>query len=133
MSKTYQKGDFSTCQIKVDMELIESFARVSGDFNRIHLDEAYAATTPFRRRLAHGMLLGALVSGRLSLMLGENVVAKSMSLEFVYPVFVGDTVAIDCEILSIDEETKDIRFSYTVKNLSHNRECLKGEAVAKKF
>ena len=41
---------------------IEAFAAVSGDINPVHLDEAYARTTPFQGRIAHGMLSGAYIS-----------------------------------------------------------------------
>ncbi|MEO6340239.1 MAG: MaoC family dehydratase, partial [Caulobacteraceae bacterium] len=41
---------------------IVAFADVSGDDNPLHLDEAYAAKTPFRSRIAHGMLAGAYIS-----------------------------------------------------------------------
>ncbi|MFW5680752.1 MAG: MaoC/PaaZ C-terminal domain-containing protein, partial [Pseudomonadota bacterium] len=44
------------------------FTAVSGDFDPIHVDEAYARTTPFGRRIAHGLLAMALLSGTASLM-----------------------------------------------------------------
>ena len=43
---------------------VEAFAAVSGDTNPVHLDEAYAKTTTFQTRIAHGMLSGAYISAR---------------------------------------------------------------------
>ena len=62
---------------------VEAFAAVSGDDNPLHLDEAYAATTPFKRRIAHGMLTGAYISAVLGTRLpGPGSVYVSQNLRF---------------------------------------------------
>jgi len=68
---------------------VEAFAALTGDRNPIHLDEAFAARTPFRGRIAHGLLIEALASG-LAWEMGifrETIVALSrIEIEFVAPL-----------------------------------------------
>lgn len=68
---------------------VDEFARLTGDRNPIHLDAAFAARTPFRGRIAHGLLVEALASG-MAWELGifrETIVALSrIEIEFVAPV-----------------------------------------------
>lgn len=68
---------------------VEAFAELSGDRNPIHLDEAFAARSPFRRRIAHGLLVESVASG-LAWQTGifrETIVALSrVEIEFVAPV-----------------------------------------------
>ena len=72
---------------------IEAFAEVSGDNNPVHLDEAYAKTTTFGERIAHGMLSGAYISAVLGMKLpGPGVIYLSQSMRFRRPVKIGDLV-----------------------------------------
>ncbi|MES2033205.1 MAG: MaoC/PaaZ C-terminal domain-containing protein, partial [Pseudomonadota bacterium] len=54
-------GQSATLTRTVDEAAIQAFADVSGDHNPVHLDEAFAATTPFKTRIAHGMLSAAYI------------------------------------------------------------------------
>lgn len=58
-------GDTFSASREVTDELVHKFAELSGDYNPIHLDEEFARTTRFGRRIAHGMLSGALISAVL--------------------------------------------------------------------
>lgn len=72
---------------------IEAFAEVSGDNNPVHLDEAYAKTTTFGERIAHGLLPAAYISAILGTRLpGPGVIYLSQSLRFRRPVKIGDLV-----------------------------------------
>lgn len=81
---------------------IVNFAGLSGDFNPIHMDHEFAAKTPFRRPIAHGLLVVAIGSGltsqspplRVQAFLGIH------DLKFLEPVFVGDTIRVLCTVLS---------------------------------
>ena len=66
---------------------IEAFAAVSGDVNPVHMDEAYARTTTFGGRIAHGMLAAAYISAVLGNQLpGPGAIYLSQSLRFRRPV-----------------------------------------------
>jgi 3-hydroxybutyryl-CoA dehydratase len=82
---------------------IEAFAAISGDTNPVHLDEAYAQTTPFKGRIAHGMLLGAYISAVLGTELpGPGAIYVSQSLNFKRAVRIGDEVLIRVAVAAID-------------------------------
>lgn len=82
---------------------ILAFAEVSGDFNPVHLDEAFAATTRFKGRIAHGMLSAAYISAAIGGELpGEGAVYLSQSLRFRRPVRIGDKVVTKVTVTAID-------------------------------
>jgi len=72
---------------------IVMFSGVSGDINAVHLNEEYAATTPFKGRIAHGMLSASLISAVLANRLpGPGTIYLDQRLKFLAPVRPGDTV-----------------------------------------
>ena len=83
---------------------VRAFAEVSGDFNPVHLDEAYAARTIFRGRVAHGMLLGGHISAVLGDQLpGPGAIYLSQTLAFEHPVRIGAEVRVRVEVIHLDE------------------------------
>lgn len=83
---------------------IEAFAEVSGDNNPVHLDEAYAKTTTFGERIAHGMLSAAYISAILGTRLpGPGAIYLSQSLRFRRPVKIGDLVVARATVTALDE------------------------------
>ena len=84
---------------------IEAFADVSGDNNPVHLDAAYAATTQFGGRIAHGMLSAAYISAVIGTKLpGPGSIYLSQSLRFRRPVKIGDAVTARATITSLDAD-----------------------------
>ena len=77
---------------------VRAFARASGDDNPLHLDVAFAATTRFGSRIAHGVLTLGVVSAALARLPGL-VIYLSQSVRFVGPVAVGDRVTAVCEVV----------------------------------
>lgn len=89
----------------VDEKGIQSFAEVTGDVNPVHLDEAYAATTPFKTRIAHGMLSAGYISAVIGTKLpGPGAIYISQALRFKRPVKIGDEVTATATITGIDAE-----------------------------
>ena len=83
---------------------VTAFAAVSGDHNPVHLDEAYAATTAFGTRIAHGMLSAAYISALIASELpGPGAIYLGQTLSFRRPVKLGDTVTTRLEVLSLDD------------------------------
>jgi 3-hydroxybutyryl-CoA dehydratase len=82
---------------------IDAFAEVSGDINPVHLDEAYAKTTTFGGRIAHGMLSAAYISAVLGARLpGPGAIYLSQSLRFRRPVKIGDPVTARVTVKALD-------------------------------
>jgi 3-hydroxybutyryl-CoA dehydratase len=124
-----KKGDaFSKSKLITD-ELVRSFAEVSGDFNPIHLDEEFAQNTRFGRRIAHGMLSGALISAVLGYEFKERkIVYLSQTMRFVAPVFIGDTITATATVVRIREDKPIVALETICTNQDGN-EVVTGEAA----
>jgi 3-hydroxybutyryl-CoA dehydratase len=102
-----QLGDSASRSLQMTAEMIETFAQLSGDTNPIHLDEAYAATTPFGKRVAHGILSASVISATLANQLpGQGTIYLGQSLRFKKPVYVGDTLTATVTVTAYREEKK---------------------------
>jgi 3-hydroxybutyryl-CoA dehydratase len=107
---------------------VQAFADVSGDHNPVHLDEAFAATTPFKTRIAHGMLsagyISALIAGELP---GPGSIYLNQTLSFRRPVKLGDTVVTRVEVIALDAEKARATLKTTC--LVDGKAVIEGEAV----
>jgi 3-hydroxybutyryl-CoA dehydratase len=92
-----------------------NFAGLSGDFNPIHIDAEYARNTPFRSRIAHGMLILSIASGlTVSAPPMRTLAFKSIEdWQFKDPVFIGDTLRIRARIVAIEVRARGRRASIT--------------------
>lgn len=80
---------------------VSTFAGLIGDFNPIHVDAEYARKSRFGRRVAHGMFAGGLISAVLGNKLpGPGSIYLNQQLEFLAPVFIGDTITAVVEVIS---------------------------------
>ncbi|RZU46790.1 acyl dehydratase [Fluviicoccus keumensis] len=96
---------------------IHDFARVSGDVNPAHLDAAYAAATPFKVVIGHGMWSGALISCLLGTRFpGPGTIYLEQTLKFHRPVHVGDTVTVTLTVLEKEERRKKVVLDCQVAN-----------------
>lgn len=78
---------------------IGAFARLTGDHNPLHVDEAFAVRSRFGRRVAHGLLSAGLVSAVLGTRLpGPGAIYLQQTLRFVRPVYPGDTLTATVEV-----------------------------------
>ena len=104
MSETYTKT--------VTEADIVAFAEISGDTNPVHLDEAFAAATPFKGRIAHGMLGASLISTVFGTRLpGPGSIYISQDLRFKAPVRIGDTVTARVTVTEIIAEKRRVKFA----------------------
>jgi acyl dehydratase len=108
---------------------IEAFARASGDMNPVHLDDAYAATTTFGRRIAHGMLSASLISAVLGNDLpGPGTIYLSQDLKFKAPVYLDDEITATVELTKYREDRRIATFR-TVCTNQDSKLVVEGEAV----
>jgi acyl dehydratase len=121
-------GDkFSTTKQITDA-VVRAFADLSGDYNPIHLDEEFAKTTRFGKRIAHGMISGALFSAVLGYKFKERrVVYLSQTMRFIAPVFIDDTITATATVTHIRED-KPIVTIETVCTNQNGETVVKGEA-----
>ena len=104
---------------------IERFAAASGDTTPLHLDDEFAQKTRFRGRIAHGTLVGGLISAALARLPGL-VVYLSQDLEFYNPVRIGDRVTADIEIV---EDLGDDQYRLNTTVVDGDDTLIDGEAV----
>lgn len=90
---------------------IHAFADASGDYNPIHVDDAYAKATIFGERIAHGILTSGLISAVFgSVFPGHGWIYVNQSLKFRAPVHVGDEVTAKVEAIKCIPEKKMVAF-----------------------
>jgi len=105
------------------------FAGLTGDFNPLHVDHAYAATTRFGQPVVHGALLAGLVSAVLGMHLpGPGALYASQSLAFRKPVFLGDTITAEAEVVERVEDRNRVRLATRCRN-QHGDVVAEGESV----
>lgn len=104
---------------------VRGFAAASGDTNPIHLDDEAAGETRFGERIAHGTLVGGLISAALARLPG-TVVYLSQDLEFRAPVELESELTATCRIV---EDLGDDRYRLTTVVESAETTCIDGEAV----
>lgn len=98
-------GDIFSTSKQITDAVVRAFAEISGDFNPIHLDDEFAAKTQFGKRIAHGMISGALISAVLGNEFREKkIVYLSQTMKFIAPVFIDDTVTATATVINIRED-----------------------------
>jgi 3-hydroxybutyryl-CoA dehydratase len=115
-----QKRKFS---VKITESLVNEFAKVSGDYNPLHVDEQYARSTKFGKRVCHGMLLGSFFSKMVGMHLpGKNALYFSQTLNFKLPCFINDEVTVEGEVLEKSLASRML----TIKTVIYNQDgkCL---------
>lgn len=106
------------------------FAGITGDMNPAHINEEYAKTTHFKKRIAHGILTTGLISAVLGTRLpGSGSIYLGQTLKFTAPVYIGDTITATVEIISIDEEKNRATLT-TVCTNQNGQTVITGEAFA---
>lgn len=101
-------GDVARFTKIVTDEDVRAFARVTGDEQPLHLDDAFAARSRFGQRIAHGMLSAGFISAVLGTKLAPNnvVVYLDQQMRFRLPVHIGDTITAEAEVTAVDGEKR---------------------------
>ena len=95
---------------------IQKFGEVSGDMNPAHFDEEWAKTTPFKTRIAHGVLSASYISTVLGMkMPGPGTIFMQLTTRFKAPVHIGDTVVATCTVREVNAEKRRIIFDCVCK------------------
>jgi 3-hydroxybutyryl-CoA dehydratase len=121
-------GDTVTEHVLITDEMVQMFAKCTGDYNPIHLDDEYAKTTRFKRRIAHGILTGGLISRVLATKLGVGGIYLAQTLKFLNPVFIGDTISVTVFVKTYRSE-RGIASIDTIAKNQNGDTVVKGEAT----
>ncbi|WP_195432797.1 MaoC family dehydratase [Morganella morganii] len=91
---------------------VKGFAALSGDRNPAHMDDVYAASSRYKKRIAHGMLSTSFFSAIFGTKLpGEGCVYVAQNTKFRKPVYIGDTVVATVEVKDVDIEKRRVYFN----------------------
>lgn len=121
-------GFTASITAQVTDKMIHQFAELSGDYNPIHLDDEYASKSRYKRRIAHGMIVGALISRALVDGIGRGGIYLGQTLKFVNPVFIDDMITVTIKITGIRKE-KGIATVETNAYKENGDLVVKGEAI----
>jgi 3-hydroxybutyryl-CoA dehydratase len=127
----FKVGDQASLTVKVTDKMVRDFAELSGDKNPIHLDDAFAAGTRFKRRIAHGMLTSCFISRLLATdMPGAGAVYLGQTLKFTAPVYIEDEVKISAKITAVREDKGILTIETLAHRVADGALLVKGEATA---
>lgn len=106
---------------------VKMFAGITGDFNPVHIDKEFAKNTPFKDRIAHGMLVASLFSTVFGTQLpGEGAIYTGQELKFTKPVYLEDTITATVTVTELDVEKNRV----VLETIATNQN---GEVVIKGF
>ncbi len=133
LSKIYKDETLPPVIEPITQEKINFYAEASGDFNPIHVDEAFAAQTPLGGTIAHGMLILAYVSEMMTQSFGQNWGSTGkLSIRFKAPARPGDTMTVTGKIDSIENKESVSFVNCSIKCCNQRDETIiTGEAVVK--
>lgn len=108
---------------------VTTFASLIGDSNPIHVDAEHARKSRFGRRVAHGMFTAGLISAVLGNKLpGPGAIYLSQQIEFIAPVFIGDTITTTVEVTAWRGEKGIVTLKTDAYNQSE-QQVVTGKAV----
>ena len=104
-------------QITITESMIDDFAKISGDYSPIHMDEEYAKSTTFEKKVVHGMLLASFLSRVDGMYLpGKHALYFSQTIEFHNPCFIDDKVTVFSKVIDKSESTKILKIESKIIN-----------------
>jgi len=96
---------------------LQRFIEITGDTNPLHVDDAFAATTPFGRRILHGMLTASIFSTMVGMLLpGTGAIYRSQTIRFLLPVYLDETVTAHFVVRSIDRAKHRLEIDAWIEN-----------------
>jgi 3-oxoacyl-[acyl-carrier protein] reductase len=110
---------------------VTRFAELTGDFNPMHVDPAFARRTSLGRPIVHGMLSASFISTMIGMLLpGPGALWVAQTLEFLQPAYVGDTLTVTATVKQKSAGTRLLVLDMTIIN-GFGHELLRGEATVR--
>jgi len=128
----FKVGDRAAYSKTIRAEDLDGFAALCGDAHPLHVDEAYARSTRYGRRVAQGMLTASLLSATNGLLLGRpGAVSVEQTVRFLRPVFIGDTITATSEVVELYPAQRRLRCRTTCVN-QRGEVVVTGQAIEQK-
>lgn len=124
------KGDIYLFKRKISKQDVVDFAKLSGDFNPLHVDVDFGKKSTFKNNIVHGMLAGSLFSTLIGMYCpGEKSLYMSQTLNFRLPLYYNDTVLVRGTVISKNDSVRIITLKTEI--LKGNKVIVDGEAKVK--
>ena len=121
-------GQKATRSLTLTAEHVQKYAEMTGDYNPLHFDEAFAAGTKFRKLVVQGGLTTGVLNALVAMdMPGPGTVFLSHDFKFIAPVYIGDTITGEAEVLSVHSSKPVTQLKITVTRQT-GETVLEGEA-----
>lgn len=121
-------GDEAEVRRVITESDVDRFVELTGDDNKLHVDEMYAAGTSFKRPVVHGMLGASFISTVIGTRLpGDGALWYAQRLEFLLPVRIGDEISVKARVIRKIEQTSSIELETTIVN-QHGQKVTTGVA-----
>ena len=109
-------------KVNISENMLNEFGRNTEDYNPLHMNEKYASSTSFKKRVCSGMFLSSFFSRLVGMYLpGKHALHISQSLNFVNPCFIGETITVEGKVIDKSSATKIIKLETTITNESGKR------------
>ena len=116
-------------QVTITESMLNDFAKLSGDYNPLHMSEEYASSTSFKKRICSGMFLASFFSRLVGMYLpGKHALHISQSSDFISPCFIDEKITVEGEVIDKSLATKIIKLKTTITNES-DKTIIAGNAV----
>jgi 3-hydroxybutyryl-CoA dehydratase len=127
--KNFEVGERAQLSKTISEEDISSFARMTGDYNPIHINDNFASKTRFKKRIAHGLISVSLIATILGTKLpGTGGIYITQNLKFVRPVYIGDSITAEVEVVDWNPAKRILRLNTHCFNQDKD-DVIVGEAV----
>ena len=122
-------GQTAHREMTVTAEMVAAYAKLTGDYNPLHLDESFAGKTRFGRLIAQGGIATGLLHALVAMeMPGAGTVFTKQSWNFPRPVYIGDTIRAEATVKSVHPRRPMADIGFKVTNQG-GEEVLTGEAT----
>jgi 3-hydroxybutyryl-CoA dehydratase len=112
-----EQGLRKTFRVNITEAMVNEFAKLTGDYAPMHMDEEYAHKTDFKHRICHGMLIGSFFSRLIGMHLpGENGLLLSYSGNHLLPCFLNQEIVVEGVVIAKSNATRIITIKATVKD-----------------
>ena len=126
-------GQKATRSLTLGEEEVRTYAELTGDYNPLHFDESFAAKTRFKKLVVQGGLTTGLLHALVAMdMPGPGTVFLNQNWQFTAPVFIGDTITAEAEVLEVHETKPVTKLKIKVVRQTGEK-VLEGEAVCYTF
>lgn len=115
--KDIEEGLKKSFRVSTTESMVNEFAKITGDYAPMHMDETHARMTEFKQRICHGMLIGSFFSRLVGMHLpGENGLLLCYTCKHLSPCYINQDVVVEGIIVGKSESTRIITIKATVRD-----------------